>query len=158
MERKKWLKIGLLHCFYMLALVNHAAGYMWMQMSLQDTGLISFRFIPRSGPTLEKAMAPHSSTLAWQIPWTEEPGGQPSMGSHRLRHDWSVLAAAAAAAAGPTFVHPEINGQRSCGVCIYNGLLFSHKKMEVVICNNMDEGKWNKPDREGQILYSVIYI
>ena len=41
----------------------------------------------------EKAMAPHSSTLAWKIPWTEEPGGLPSMGSHRVGHDWSDLAA-----------------------------------------------------------------
>ena len=37
--------------------------------------------------TLEKAMAPHSSTLAWKIPWTEEPGGLQSMGSLRVRHD-----------------------------------------------------------------------
>ena len=35
----------------------------------------------------EKAMAPHSSTLAWKIPWTEEPGGLQSMGSHRVGHD-----------------------------------------------------------------------
>ena len=35
----------------------------------------------------EKAMAPHSSTLAWKIPWTEGPGGLPSMGSHRVGHD-----------------------------------------------------------------------
>ena len=35
-------------------------------------------------PALEKEMAPHSSTLAWKIPWTEEPGGLPSMGSHRV--------------------------------------------------------------------------
>ena len=35
----------------------------------------------------EKAMTPHSSTLAWKIPWTEEPGGLPSMGSHRVGHD-----------------------------------------------------------------------
>ena len=34
-------------------------------------------------------MATHSSTLAWRIPWTEEPGGLLSMGSHRVRHDWS---------------------------------------------------------------------
>ena len=34
---------------------------------------------------LEKAMAPHSSTLAWKIPWTEEPGGLQSMGSLRVR-------------------------------------------------------------------------
>ena len=36
---------------------------------------------------LEKAMATHSSALAWKIPWTEEPGGLPSMGLHRVRHD-----------------------------------------------------------------------
>ena len=40
-------------------------------------------------------MAPHSSTLAWKIPWAEEPGGLTSMGSHRVGHDWSDLAAAA---------------------------------------------------------------
>ena len=34
----------------------------------------------------EKAMAPHSSTLAWKIPWTEEPGGLQSMGSLRVGH------------------------------------------------------------------------
>ena len=36
---------------------------------------------------LEKEMAPHSSVLAWRIPWTEEPGGLQSTGSHRVRHD-----------------------------------------------------------------------
>ena len=36
---------------------------------------------------MEKAMAPHSSTLAWKIPWTEEPGRLQSMGSIRVRHD-----------------------------------------------------------------------
>ena len=39
-------------------------------------------------------MASHSSILAWRVPGTEEPGGLPSMGSHRVRHDWSDLAAA----------------------------------------------------------------
>ena len=38
----------------------------------------------------EKAMAPHSSTLAWKIPWAEEPGGLQSMGSLRVRHDWET--------------------------------------------------------------------
>ena len=42
-------------------------------------------------------MAPHSSTFAWRIPGTEEPGGLPSMGSHRVGQDWSDLAAAAGA-------------------------------------------------------------
>ena len=36
----------------------------------------------------EKAMAPHSSTFAWKIPWMEEPGGLQSMGSLRVGHDW----------------------------------------------------------------------
>ena len=35
----------------------------------------------------EKAMAPHSNTLAWKIPWTEEPGGLQSVGSLRVRHN-----------------------------------------------------------------------
>ena len=45
---------------------------------------------------LEKEMATHSSVLAWRIPGTGEPDGLPSMGSHRVGHDWSDLAAAAA--------------------------------------------------------------
>ena len=40
--------------------------------------------------TMEKAMAPHSSTLAWKIPWTEEPGRLQSMGSLRVGHDWAT--------------------------------------------------------------------
>ena len=43
----------------------------------------------------EKEMATHSCILAWRIPGTGEPGGLSSMGSHRVRHDWSNLAAAA---------------------------------------------------------------
>ena len=44
---------------------------------------------------LEKEMATHSSVLAWRIPGTAEPGGLPSVGSHRVGHNWSDLAAAA---------------------------------------------------------------
>ena len=43
---------------------------------------------------LEKEMATHSSVLAWRIPVTLEPGGLPSVGSHRVGHDWNDLAAA----------------------------------------------------------------
>ena len=43
---------------------------------------------------MEKAIAPHSSTLAWKIPWTEEAGGLQSMGSQRVRHDLSTAQAA----------------------------------------------------------------
>ena len=45
---------------------------------------------------LEKEMATHSNVLAWRIPGMAEPGGLLSMGSHRVGHDWSDLAAAAA--------------------------------------------------------------
>ena len=44
-------------------------------------------FDPSCRGIVEKAMAPHSSTLAWKIPWTEEPGRLQSMGSLGVRHD-----------------------------------------------------------------------
>ena len=44
-------------------------------------------FDGQCGPTLEKEMATHSSVLAWRIPGMGEPGGLPSMGSHRVGHD-----------------------------------------------------------------------
>ena len=56
---------------------------------------------------LEREMATHSSVLAWRIPGTAEPGGLPSMGSHRVGHSWSDLAAAAAAAAIWTLFYRE---------------------------------------------------
>ena len=51
-------------------------------------GILSlFAFGTGYGCGAEKAMAPHSSTLAWKIPWTEEPGRLQSMGSLRVGHD-----------------------------------------------------------------------
>ena len=55
-------------------------------------------------PALEKEMATHSSVLAWRIPRTGESGGLPSMGSHRVGHDWRDLAAAAPPGK-PNFTH-----------------------------------------------------
>ena len=49
-------------------------------------------------------MATHSGVLAWRIPGTAEPGGLPSLGSHRVGHDWSDLAAVAAAPAPGTLL------------------------------------------------------
>ena len=43
--------------------------------------------IPRSGRSLQEEMATHSSILAWEIPWTEEPGGKQSTGLQRVGHD-----------------------------------------------------------------------
>ena len=48
---------------------------------------LSTKFATHLYCAVEKAMAPHSSTLAWKIPWMEEPGGLQSMGSLRVGHD-----------------------------------------------------------------------
>ena len=47
-------------------------------------------FISTCVSSVEKAMAPHSGTLVWKIPWTEEPGRLQSMGSRRVGHDWAT--------------------------------------------------------------------
>ena len=60
-----------------------------------QTGLSNFPFTFHFH-ALETEMATHSSVLAWRMPGTGEPGGLPSMGSHRVGHDCSNLAAAAA--------------------------------------------------------------
>ena len=62
-----------------------------------QTQLSDFTF-PFHSHALEKEMATDSRVLAWRIPGTGEPGGLPAMGSHRVGHDGSDLAAAAAAA------------------------------------------------------------
>ena len=51
---------------------------------------INFFFLSSSDEDAEKVMAPHSSTLAWKIPWMEEPGRLWSIGSRRVRHDWAT--------------------------------------------------------------------
>ena len=51
--------------------------------AMQETQV---QFLGQEDP-LEKGMATHSSTLAWKIPWTEEPGGRQSMGSQSIEHD-----------------------------------------------------------------------
>ena len=51
--------------------------------TMQETKVLSLGW----EDSLEESMAAYSSTLAWRIPWTEEPGGLQSIGSHRVRHD-----------------------------------------------------------------------
>ena len=62
----------------------------WGRQESDTTERLHFHFHFHA---LEKEMATHSSVLAWRIPETGEPGGLPSMGSHRVGHDWSDLAA-----------------------------------------------------------------
>ena len=72
----------------------------------------------------EKAMAPHSSTLAWKIPWTEEPGGLQPMGSLRVGHDWvtslslfTLMLWRRKWQPAPVFLPGESQGQRSLVGC-----------------------------------------
>ena len=67
---RKWAPITL--CCHLMARTSHCIGF-------NSTALDVFQ---------EKAMAPHSSTLAWKIPWVEEPGRLKSMGPLRIGHDW----------------------------------------------------------------------
>ena len=67
-----------------------------------------------SSPELEKATAPHSSTLAWKIPWMEEPGGLQSMGSLRVGHDWATSLSLF------TFMHWRRNGNPLQCSCLEN--------------------------------------
>ena len=80
------------HClgFVNFFLKFHQNLFYWSIIHMSDF-TFTFHF-----HALEKEMATHSSVLAWRIPGTGEPGGLPSMGLHRVGHDWSDLAAAAA--------------------------------------------------------------
>ena len=62
----------------------------WGRQESDTTKWLHFHFSPHA---LEKEMATHSSVLAWRIPGTGEPAGLPSVGWHRVGHDWSNLAA-----------------------------------------------------------------
>ena len=86
--------------------MNHvlSGSFIWWESSPEST-MTQVSFPPNSSeqrefhpfalqqhPPVEKEMATHSSTLAWRILWAGEPGGLPSIGSHRVGHDWSNLA------------------------------------------------------------------
>ena len=77
---------------------NHMSGGAWWAavhgVARSQTRLSDFTFTFHFH-ALEKEMATHSSVFAWRIQWLEEPVGLPSLGSHRVGHDWSNLAAAA---------------------------------------------------------------
>ena len=74
-------------------LENPMAGRAWKAavhgVVKSQTWLSDFTFTFRFH-ALEKEMATHSSTLAWKIPWTEEPGRLQSIGSRRVRHNWAT--------------------------------------------------------------------
>ena len=73
--------------------------------------------------SLSLKMATHSSVLAWRIPGTAEPGGLPSMGSHRVGHDWNDLAAAAV-----IIIPCEVSCQRRTSIIWYSLYVESNLK------------------------------
>ena len=75
--------MGVFNSFYMLEGVLRG----FLGGSVVNNSHTKQDSIPGPRRSLEKEMAPHSSTLAWKIPWMEEPGGLQSMGSLRVGHD-----------------------------------------------------------------------
>ena len=90
------------------AMAPHCSTLAWKVPWMEEPGRLRVHGVAKSQTqlsdftftfsfhALEKETAAHSSVLAWRTPGTGEPVGPPSMGSHRVRHDWSDLAAAAA--------------------------------------------------------------
>ena len=100
---------------------------------------------------LEKEMATYSSVLAWRIPGTGEPGGLPSMGSHRVRHNWSDLAAAADSILKsrlitlPTKVHlvkAMVFSQQSCKCGCENGSIKKATAVASVVLRGLLTVPW----------------
>ena len=87
--RKQWLRTLAWKILWMVRLVGCSP---WGRWELDTTERLHFHF---SLSCIGQEMATHSSVLAWRIPGMEKPGGLPSMGLHRVGHDWSNLAAAA---------------------------------------------------------------
>ena len=91
--------VFILHYVQFACLENPMDGGAWWAavhgVAKSQTRLSDFTFTFHFH-ALEKEMATHSSVLAWRIPGTVEPGRLPSMGLHRVGHDWRDLAAAAA--------------------------------------------------------------
>ena len=97
---------GHLACFHVLAIANSAVSNIWVHVPFQIRAFVISVYMPTSRIARsysssifsflrhlhtvrsEKAMAPHSSTLAWKIPWMAEPGRLQSMGLLRVGHDW----------------------------------------------------------------------
>ena len=97
--------------------VNTVYGWLPWRLSCKDTQEVQSQV--REVP-LKKEMATHSSTLAWKIPWTEEPGRLQSMGLQRVGHDWATwlgLACRRKRQPTPVFLPGKSYGRRSLSGC-----------------------------------------
>ena len=115
----------------LLSMGSHRVGHDWSDLAAAVVYniciLIYHWFIESLTSLLEKAMAPHSSTLAWKIPWTEKPGRLQSMGSRRVGYDWATSLSLFTSMhwrrkwqPTPVFLPGESKGQRSpVGCCLW---------------------------------------
>ena len=95
MSISRWMdKKAVVHIHYGI-LLGHEKEYIWISSNEVDETVAYY--IEWSNPERKTPiqhtnayMAPHSSTLAWKIPWMEEPGRLQSMGSRRVGHDWAT--------------------------------------------------------------------
>ena len=111
-------------------------------------------------------MATHSSVLAWRIPGMVEPGGLPSMGSHRVGHDWSDLAASAAEPINNVVIVPG-EQQSNSAVHMPPSILpptplpsrLPHNTEQSSLCSTVGpcHTEWSKSDRE-KIPYDTPYM
>ena len=86
---KEYIKAVYCHLAYLTYMQTISwEMFAWMKQKLESR--LPGKNINNLRHVVEKAMAPHSSTLAWKIPWMEEPGRVHSMGSLRVGHDWAT--------------------------------------------------------------------
>ena len=108
----------LLHCRQILYQLSHQESPLLLNLDIKR----------KTRDWLEKAMATHSSTLAWKIPWMEEPGRLQSMGSQRVGHDWATSLSLFTFIhwrrkwqPSPVFLPGESQGRRSLVGCLLWG-------------------------------------
>ena len=126
---------------------------------------------------LKKGMTTHSSILAWEMPWTERPGGLQCMGLQRVGHNWVPNIVSSSSSSSPVFIAAGVTRARTwrqheCPLtdewikkmwCIYTvEYCTATKEHSNAICNSMDatrgdHTKWSKSDRERLIPYDIIY-
>ena len=93
---------------------------------------------------LEKDMATHSTTLAWKIPWTEEPGGLQSMGSQRVRHDWVT-----------SFHFTSMAGKEDNWVCVCT---HTHTHRDTDTDTHTHKQKWKPDNFPGEFIAGADHV
>ena len=111
--------LGLYFCF--LWCLDEASCTRWLGDAGSCVQVVSFVWILSIWYSLglfpEKAMEPHSSTLAWKIPWTEEPSRLQSMGSLRVGHDWATSLSRIGEGNGNPLQYSCLENPRDRGAC-----------------------------------------